>query len=126
VAVETSRDTVAAPGGEGVRRTVKRIELGSVVKFSVLFSATVGLIVLLAGGVLYFIASVTGFVGQVETFFNHAGYPDFRVHSSTVFGALLVFTVVGAVAWVALATLATWIFNLVAAASGGIEVTFRE
>ena len=111
---------------EGVRRTIKRVEVGSVLKFSVLLAATVGLIVLLAGGVLYFVASTTGFVTKVQTFFNHYGYPDFRVQSSTVFGVLLLVTVVGAITFVAMAMIATVIFNIVAEASGGIKVTFRE
>lgn len=130
MAVETSRDVGGAlghhAGGEGERRTIKRVEVGSVLKFSVLLAATVGLIVLLAGGVLYFIASTTGFVTKVQTFFNQGGYPSFRVQPSTVFGVLLLVTVIGAIAFVAVAMIATFIFNIVAEASGGIKVTFRE
>jgi hypothetical protein len=126
VAIQTSRDLDVAPGAEGVRRVIKRVALRSVLKFSLLMAATVGLIIMLAGGVLYFIASVTGVVGQIESFIHRVGYTQFRVQSSTVFGFLLLFTVLGAVAWVAIATIATAIFNLVAEASGGIEVTFRE
>lgn len=130
MAVETSRDVGGTlghrAGGEGERRTIKRVEVGSVLKFSVLLAATVGLIVLLAGGVLYFIASTTGFVTKVQTFFNQGGYPSFRVQPSTVFGVLLLVTVIGAIAFVAVAMIATFIFNIVAEASGGIKVTFRE
>ncbi|MGH2717797.1 MAG: DUF3566 domain-containing protein [Actinomycetota bacterium] len=126
MAVDTSREVAGAPGHEGGRRTIKRVEVGSVLKFSVLLAATVGLIVMLAGGVLYFVASTTGFVTKIQTFFNHYGYPDFRVQSSTVFGVLLLVTVVGAIAFVVVAMIAAFIFNIVAEASGGIKVTFRE
>lgn len=126
MAVDTSRDVGGAVGGEGGRRTIKQVEVRSVLKFSVLLAATVGLIMMLAGGVLYFIASTTGFVTKVQTFFNHYGYPDFRVQSGTVFEVLLLVTVVGAIAFVAVAIIAAVIFNIVAEASGGIRVTFRE
>lgn len=126
MAVETSRDGVVAPGHDEVRRTVKHIDLRSVVKFSALFSATIGLVMLLAGGVLYSVASMTGVVGSIQSFFNHFGYPDFRVQPTTVFGVLFLITLVGAVSFTALAALGTFLFNLVAEAAGGIEMTFRE
>jgi hypothetical protein len=126
VAVDTSRGVDGAPAGELERRTIKRIELRSVLKFSVLLSATVGLILMLAGGVLYFIATTTGFVTTVQTFFNHYGYPDFRFQTSTVFGVMLIVVAAGAIFWVILAAVATVIFNLVAEASGGIKMTVQE
>lgn len=124
--VQTSRAAGPDEGDEAVRRTITHVSLNSVFKFALLMAMTVGLIIMLAGGVLYFIASTTGVVSSFETFMHHSGYADFRVQSSTVFGILLVADLVGAAVWVALMLLATFIFNLVAEASGGITATFKE
>lgn len=126
--METGRDAApdeaVAPGT--VRRTVQRIELRSVLRFSILFSVTTALVILLAGGVLYVIGSSTGAVKAVENYFQHAGYPRFRVRTGRVFEALVVIVVVGSVAWTAVTMLAAFVFNLVSEASGGINVTVRE
>ena len=95
-------------------------------RFSILFSVTTALVILLAGGVLYFIGSSTGAVKSVETYIQHAGYPHFRVQTGRVFEALLVVVVAGAVGWTAVTVLAAFVFNLVSEASGGIKVTVRE
>lgn len=109
-----------------VRRTLKRIETRSVFRFAILFSLTSGLVLLLAGGVLYFFLSATGFVSSLQSTINNAGFPRFRLRAGTVFEVLAVLTAAGAIAWTAVTVLAALIFNLVADASGGIEVTVRE
>ncbi|HYR64329.1 MAG TPA: DUF3566 domain-containing protein [Actinomycetota bacterium] len=126
MAVETRQGVDVAGEPVGVRRTLRRIQPGSVLKFCALFSLTFALVVLLAGGILYFILSATGFVGSVQSTIQNAGYPRFRLEIGRVFEILAALTLVGAVAWTVVSVLAAVIFNLVAEAVGGIEVTLKE
>jgi hypothetical protein len=118
--VEVTADPLA------VRRTLLRVETRSVLKFSVLFSITAGLVLLLAAGVLYLILVRTGFVTGLQTTINNAGFPHFRLRARTVFEILAVLTLAGAVAWTAITVLAAFLFNLVADAAGGIDITLKE
>lgn len=126
MATEISQDVEVTMDPRAVRRTLKRIETRSVLRFSVLFSLTAALVLLLAGGILYFFLSTMGFVSSLQSTINNAGFPRFRLRAGTVFEILAVLTVAGAIAWTAVTVLAAFIFNLVADASGGIEVTVRE
>jgi hypothetical protein len=92
----------------------------------VLFSITAGLVLLLAAGVLYLILVRTGFVESLQTTINNAGFPRFRLRARTVFEILAVLTLAGAVAWTAISVLAAFLFNLVADAAGGIDITLKE
>jgi hypothetical protein len=126
MATEISQDVEVTANPMAVRRTLKRIDPGSVLRFSVLFSLTSGLVLLLAGGVLYLILARAGFIESVQTTINNAGFPRFRLRAGTVFEILAVLTLVGAIAWTAVTVLAAFIFNLVADAVGGIEVSLKE
>ncbi len=126
MALQTGRRLDGEPEAESVRRTIKRIEIRSVLKFSVLFSVTVALVMLLAGSVLYFLASALGIVGAVQSFIQNAGWPHFRFQLSTVFWVLVFLTTAGAIAWTVITILATFVFNLVSEAVGGVEVAVRE
>jgi hypothetical protein len=126
MATETAQDVEVTADPAAVRRTLMRVETGSVLKFSVLFSLTCGLVLLLAGGVLYLILAKTGFVGTLESTINNAGFPRFRLRARTVFEILAVLTLAGAIAWTAILVLAAFLFNLVADAAGGIDITLKE
>jgi hypothetical protein len=126
VATEISQDVNVKVDPRAVRRTLKRIETRSVLRFCTLFSLTCSLVLLLAGGILYFFLSTTGFVSSLQSTINNAGFPRFRLRAGTVFEILAVLTVAGAIAWTAVTVLAAFIFNLVADASGGIEITLKE
>jgi hypothetical protein len=110
----------------GVRRTIRRIYLRSVLRFAALFSLVAGLMFLLMGGLAYLILAKTGAVRSFETFLQNGGYPTFRVQASSVFGVLFVVVVVTTVLFTTGCLLWAWIYNLVADASGGIEVLTRE
>jgi hypothetical protein len=113
-------------GPAAVRRAVKRIEPGSVLKFSLLFAITVALVLLLAGVVAYIVAAKAGIVDQVQTLVQNSGWPHFRVQPARVFEIMLGVTIAGAVGWIIISMLAIVVFNLVSEAVGGIEITFRE
>jgi hypothetical protein len=126
MATETTQEVEVTADPLVVRRTLLRVETRSVLKFSVLFSITAGLVLLLAAGVLYLILVRTGFVTGLQTTINNAGFPHFRLRARTVFEILAVLTLAGAVAWTAISVLAAFLFNLVADAAGGIDITLKE
>src|SRR5256885_5013123 len=96
VPADDDLSSVPAPGGE-VRRAVKRIEPWSVLKFSLLFSITVALVLLLAGVVLYFVAARAGMVDRLQIFIQNSGWPHFRVQPARVFEVLVAVTVARAI-----------------------------
>ena len=122
----TTQEVEVTPDPLSVRRTLLRVETRSVLKFSVLFSIAAGLVLLLAGGALYLILVKTGFVESLQTIINNVGYPRFRLRARTVFEILAVLTLAGAVAGTAIMVLAAFLFNLVADAAGGIDITLKE
>ena len=126
MAAPAGDELAGVPGAGGVRLAVKRIEPRSVLKFSLLFSITVALVLLLAGVVVYIVASKAGIVGRLQTFVQNSGWPHFRVQPARVFEILVAVTIAGAIGWVVISMLAIVVFNLVSEAVGGIEVTFRE
>lgn len=133
VALDTEREVAGlepslpslrpAPGD---RHSIRRIEPRSVLRFSALFSMTLGLLVLVLGGFLYLTLSAVGVVGRVQTFIQNAGWPSFHFQSATVFGMLLLLTVVGAAAFTGLCVLAAAVHNIVSASGRGIQVTLHE
>ena len=126
MATETTQEVEVTADPLSVRRTLLRVETRSVLKFSVLFSITSALVLLLAAGVLYLILVRTGFLTGLQTTINNAGFPRFRLRARTVFEILAVLTLAGAVAWTAVMVLAAFLFNLVADAAGGIDITLKE
>ena len=126
MATDTTQEVGVTPEPMAVRRTLMRIETRSVLKFSVLFSITCGLMLLLAAGILYLILAKTGFVVSLQTTVNNAGFPRFRLRARAVFEILAVLTLAGAIAWTAVMVLAAVLFNLVADAAGGIDITLKE
>ena len=126
MATETTQEVEVTADPLSVRRTLLRVETRSVLKFSVLFSITSALVLLLAGGILYLILVRTGFVESLQTTINNAGFPRFRLRARTVFEILAVLTLAGAVAWTAISVLVAFLFNLVADAAGGIDITLKE
>jgi hypothetical protein len=118
--------TEGTVNGALARRTVRRIEPWSVFKFSLLFSVTLALVFLLAGAILYFIASTAGAVEGLQSFIQNAGWPHFRVRPDRVFEVLGLMTLASVVGWMVVLMLTTFVFNLVAEAVGGIDVTVRE
>src|SRR5215467_8898557 len=127
MATKTTHQEMAGPVPPlAVRRTLLRIETRSALKFSILFSITCGLVLLLAASVLYLILGRTGFIGSLQTTINNAGFPRFRLRARSVFEILAVLTVAGAIAWSGVMVLAAFLFNLVADATGGIDITLKE
>lgn len=119
--------TSPANQGRRVRLVVRRIEPWTVLKFSVLLFATVYLVILVAGLVLWTAATATGVRHNVEKFIGDLIASDnFHLLGGTVIrasvlgGALLV--VLGCGANVLMAVL----YNLISDVVGGVIVVFEE
>jgi len=110
-----------------VTRVVRHIDSWSVMKISVIFYATLYLILLVAGVLLWSVAVSTGTVGNVEHFirslfaldsFTFSGGKIF--HASWIIGAFLVAGGTG------LNVTMTVLFNLISDLVGGLRVTVLE
>ena len=113
--------------GRRVRLVVRRIEPLTVLRFSVLLFATLYLVLLVAGLVLWTAATATGLRDNVEKFIGDLiASDDFRILGPTMFRASvvggLVLVVMGTGANVLLAVL----YNLISDVVGGIIVVFEE
>ena len=113
--------------GRRVRLVVRRIEPWTVLKFSVLLFATLYLVILVAGLVLWTAATATGLREKIEKFIGDLiASEDFRILGPTMFRASavggLVLVVMGTGANVLFAVL----YNLISDVVGGIIVVFEE
>ena len=126
MALQTGQDNEVTTEVVGTRRVLRRINLRSVLRFSVVFSITWGLVLLLAGGVVYFILLRLGLVQSLQSTIQRSGFPRFRLRAVSVLQILSVLILVGAVAWTAVSVLAAFVFNLVSDAVGGIEVMLKD
>ena len=113
--------------GRHVRLVVRRVEPWTVLKFSVLLFTTFYLVVLVAGAVLWALATATGLRENVERFIGDLiASDDFRIlgptmmRASVVGGSLLV--VLGTGANVLFAVL----YNLISDVVGGIALVLDE
>ena len=120
-----SRSPVAQ--GRRVRLVVRRVEPWTVLKFSVLLFATLYLVILVAGLVLWAAATATGLRENIEKFIGDLiASDDFRILGGTMFRA----SVVGGLMLVVLGTganvLLAVLYNLISDVVGGIIVVFEE
>ena len=121
---ETSTSPRRAAGSRSVE--VRRIDPWSVVRVSLLFYVCLFGVVLVAAGLLWIAAAVTGVLGNVERFLQDAGLEDFRFLPGQLFAAFLVgglvLVVAGTVANLLLATL----YNLMVDVVGGIRLAVTD
>ncbi len=113
--------------GRRVRLVVRRVEPLTVLKFSVLLFATLYLVFLVAGMVLWAAATATGLRDNIEKFIGELiASNDFQILGPTMFRASvlggLVLVVMGTGANVLMAVL----YNLISDVTGGIAVTVED
>jgi hypothetical protein len=124
------RKRVASPRQVYERRyvqTVRSVDLWSVLKVSICFYLCALIVFLVAGVMLWWIASAAGVVGNVEHFIGDlVNNKDFRFLSWEVLrGATLIGLVLVCLATV-LTVLAAAFYNLFSELLGGVEVTVVE
>jgi hypothetical protein len=96
----------------------------SVLKVSVLFYACVFAVLLVAGIVLWIVASAAGVVGNVETFIGDLfALDEFHFETFQILRAAFVGGAVLVLLGTALNVLAATLFNLIADLVGGVEIT---
>lgn len=120
------RETVPIKARQ-VHRLVRRVDAWSVLKVSLLFYLSVWLIGLLAGTILWQIASSTETIDNVETFVKELfGLEVFKFNGSQIFRASVVGGLVAVVFGSAFTALLAILFNLIADLTGGVRLTVLE
>lgn len=120
-----SRSPVAQ--GRRVRLVVRRVEPWTVLKFSVLLFATLYLVLLVAGMVLWAAATATGVRENVEKFIGElVASEDFKILGPTMFRASILGGLVLVVMGTGTTVLLTVLYNLISDVIGGVTVVFEE
>jgi hypothetical protein len=115
------------PQGRRSRLIIRRVDPWTILKFSVLLYLSMYFVILVAGVVLWTVASATGVRGNVEGFIgqliasDHFKFEAGQIFKSSVVGGA-VLVVVGSVANVLMAVL----FNLISDVAGGIGISVEE
>ena len=110
-----------------MRRVVRRVDAGTVLRVSALFYASLLVVWLVAGVVLWLAATVTGVMDNIDTFIAKLfALQSFHFSVTQVLRG----SVLGGVVLVALGTginvVAAVLYNLIADVVGGVEITVLE
>lgn len=123
----------AAPRGRRARLTLRRIDPWSVFRYSVVASIFLGLALLVCVAVLYSVlsklgvlASLNTLIGDVTSEPGQAATPSNALNGGRIMSIAAVVAVIDVVLLTALATMGAFLYNLCAALTGGIEVTFGD
>jgi Transmembrane domain of unknown function (DUF3566) len=124
------RRRVASPRQVFERRyvqTVRSVDLWSVLKVAICFYLCALIVMLVAGVMLWWIASAAGVVSSVESFVGElVNNKDFRLLSWEVLRATTLIGLVVVCLLTVLTVLAAAFYNLFSELLGGIEVTVVE
>lgn len=124
--VETRYQVTPRVTSRIVRRTLRRVDPWSVLKFSLLFYFSVMLVFLFAGMILYFAASAAGIVREIEKFIQGVGWPEFRLHPVQVLRVGVLIGITQVIIWSTVNVFLAFLYNLVADVVGGIQITMSE
>lgn len=110
-----------------VHRTVRHVDPWSVLKLSLVFYFCLFVIVMVAGTILWNLASAAGTIGSVESFFKEIGVLDtFNFQGGTIFRATFLAGLILVIAGSAFNVLLSVLFNLISDLVGGIRFTVIE
>jgi hypothetical protein len=112
--------------GRRVKRVVRRIELWSVLKVSLLVYACMYLITLTAGVLLWGFAHSAGLIENFESFMNQIGFEDFRFFGDQLFKEAAIVGAVLVIAGALLTVLGVALVNLISEVTGGIRFVVIE
>ena len=113
--------------GRRVRLVVRRVEPWTVLKFSVLLFATLYLVFLVAGLVLWTAATATGLRENIEKFIGDLiASDDFRILGPTMLRASILGGLILVVMGTGASVLLTVLYNLISDVIGGVTVVFEE
>lgn len=105
---------------------LRRVQPWSVLKLSLLFYLCVCASLLVAGVALWLAASAVGVVGNVESFFQDAGFDEFQFSAAAMFRAFTIGGIILVVAGTVANMLLAMLFNLMSDVVGGVRVTLEE
>jgi hypothetical protein len=124
------RKRVASPRQVFERRyvqTVRSVDLWSVLKVAICFYLCALIVILVAGVMLWWIASAAGVVASIESFVGElVNNKDFRLLSWEVLRAATLIGLVVVCLMTVVTVLAAAFYNLFSELLGGIEVTVVE
>jgi hypothetical protein len=112
-----------------VHRTVRHIEPWSVLKISLIFYFCLWIIMLVAGAILWRVASSSGIIDNVESFIEEIfalEKDSFAFEGGQMFRAYAVGGLVMVVAATGFTVLLAVLFNLISDLTGGVRVTVVE
>ncbi len=112
--------------GRRVRRVIRRIELWSVLKVSLIFNLVMLGVALISVALLWGLANTTGLVDDLEGFLRDAGFDDFRFEGDRMFRRVAFLGALLALAFSVFTVLATALVNLISELTGGIRVVIIE
>lgn len=115
------------PQGRRSRLIIRRFDPWTILKFSVLLYLSMYFVILVAGIVLWVIASVTGVRGNIEGFIGELiASGNFRFQAGKIFKS----SVLGGIVLVALGSLSNVLmavlYNLISDVVGGIGISVEE
>ncbi len=109
-----------------MRRVVRRVELWSVLKNSLIFNVILLGVALLSVALLWGLANTTGVVDDLEGFLRDSGFEDFRFAGDRMFRQVAFIGAIGALALTVFTVLATALVNLISELTGGIRMVVIE
>jgi hypothetical protein len=112
--------------GRRVRRVVRRIELWSVLKVSLLFYFCMYLVALGAAVLLWGFAYSAGLIDNFESFMADVGFEDFQFFGDQLFKEIAIVGAVLVVAGALLTVLAIALVNLISEVTGGVRFVVIE
>ncbi|MCU1352225.1 MAG: hypothetical protein JWM05_1434, partial [Acidimicrobiales bacterium] len=112
--------------GRRVRRIIRRIDLWSVLKLSLVLYACLYAAVLGALAAVWGIAYSTGTVDRLQKFLGDVGLDNFRFYGDQMFRACAAIGAVLVLAGTLVTVLATALVNLISEVTGGIRVIVIE
>jgi hypothetical protein len=127
---KSRRKRVSSPRQISERRyvqTIRSVDLWSVLKVSICFYLCALIVMLVAGVMLWWVASAAGVVASVESFVGElVNNKDFRLLSWEVLRAATLIGLVFVCLLTVITVLAAAFYNLFSELLGGIEVTVVE
>ena len=109
------------------RQVVRRVDVWTVLRFSLLLYVSILIVVVVAGALLWLVASSTGVIDSVEDFIkelfglNSFTFQASRILQGTVLGGL-VMVLIGT----GMNTLVAILYNLITEVVGGVEVVLSD
>lgn len=112
--------------GRRVKRVVRRIELWSVLKISLVFNTVMLGVALAVVALLWGLANTTGLIDDLEGFLRDSGFEDFRFQGDRMFQQVAFVGAVMALTLTVFTVLATALLNLISEITGGIRFIVIE